>query len=120
MIDYTGITQVQHAMLDDVMDNMDFQKIHEYMKRVKWGWSAPTPDNEWNLEVPDVQTIKHHLREQIVNCYQGLNKIKEQDPDYDGCYFSSCGGFSTYVWANDDCHVMFSIEECMFESECHK
>ena len=120
MIDYTGITQIQHAMIDDVMDNMDFNKIEKYMKNVKWGWSAPTPDDEWNLEIPDQPTIRQHLREQLVHCYRNLNKMKESDPDYDSCCYSSCGGFTTYVWANDDCQVFFAIEECMFESDCYK
>jgi len=49
--------QVQE-MIDDIMDNFDFEKVHDVMEHLGWSWVVPGS----NPEVPDIGTIRRVAR----------------------------------------------------------
>ena len=49
--------QVQE-MIDDIMDNFDFEKVHDVMEHLGWSWVVSGS----NLEVPDIGTIRRVAR----------------------------------------------------------
>lgn len=110
-IDYTGITSQQHNAIAEVMDVFDFDKVEAHMQHVDWGWSAPTPEDEWHLEVPDLDTIKYAVRKLLVRAYQSMNYCKKEDPNISAPCYSSAGGFTVYVWPNDTCQLFFSVTD---------
>lgn len=116
-IDYTGITSRQHNAINDIMDSFDFDKVEAHMKHTNWGWSTPTPDDEWNLEVPDLDRIKKALRKMLVRVYTNMNNNKKEDSNFDSPCYSSCGGFTVYVWPDDACQVYFSVTECWVDAD---
>ena len=71
------------------------------MKTVNWGWTAPTPEDEWNLEVTDISQLKAACRRLLVNAFSAVTMNKEDGNDYDGPCWSSCGGFTVYAWPNN-------------------
>ena len=116
-LDYSKITPEQRLAIDDVMDEFDFEKVERHMKAVNWGWAAPTPEDEWNLEVPDLSMIKAACRRLLVNSFTSVTENKEADPDYRGPCFSSCGGFTVYAWPDNSCQVFFAVTDWWVDGE---
>ena len=116
-LDYSKITPEQRLAIDDVMDEFDFEKVERHMKTVNWGWAAPTPEDEWNLEVPDLSMIKAACRRLLVNSFTSVTENKEADPDYRGPCFSSCGGFTVYAWPDNSCQVFFAVTDWWVDGE---
>lgn len=99
------------------MDTFDFEKVAKHMKAVNWGWSAPTPEDEWNLEIPHISGIKAACRRLLVNAFTSVTMNKEDGSDYNGPCFSSSGGFTVYAWPNNSCQVFFAVTECWIDGE---
>lgn len=117
-LDYSKVTNRQRQAIDEVMDTFEFDKVERHMKHVNWGWATPTPENEWNLEVPDIHRIKASLRKMLVDCYTRMTLWKEQDGEnVHGPCWSSCGGFTVYVWPDDSCQTFFSVTEDWIDSD---
>ena len=116
-LDYSKITPEQRLAIDDVMDEFDFEKVAKHMQVVNWGWSAPTPEDEWNLEVPDVSQLKAACRRLLVNTFTSVSMVKETDSDYKGPCYSSCGGFTVYAWPNNICQVFFAVSDWWVDGE---
>ena len=95
-LDYSKITPEQRLAIDEVMDEFDFEKVERHMKTVNWGWSAPTPEDEWNLEIPDISQLKAACRRLLVNAFTSVTMNKEEGHDYDGPCYSSKGSDVPY------------------------
>ena len=113
------LTPRQHMAINEVMDNFDFNKVEEYMKRVGWGWAIGEDDEDGipQLLIPENSDIRQSLRRKLVHTFNRMNEILEEDPDYNSIVFSSSGGFTVYVFSDDRCIVHFSIEEIFIESD---
>jgi hypothetical protein len=116
-LDYSKITPEQRLAIDDVMDTFEFEKVERHMKAVNWGWSAPTPEDEWNLEIPTILDLKAACRRLLINAFTAVSMVKETDPDYKGPCYSSCGGFTVYAWPDNRCQVFFSVTDWWYEPE---
>lgn len=116
-LDYSKVTNRQRLAIDEVMDTFEFGKVEKHMKHVNWGWAAPTPENEWNLEIPDEYELKASLRRLLVHTYTSMTINKEADPDVSSPCWSSCGGFTVYVWPDDSCQVFFSVTDIWIDSD---
>jgi hypothetical protein len=116
-LDYSKVTDRQRLAIDEVMDTFEFDKVERHMRHVNWGWAAPTPEDEWHLEVPDIYQLKASLRRLLVNAYTSMTMNKEADPDMNGPCWSSCGGFTVYVWPDDSCQVFFSVTDIWIDSD---
>lgn len=116
-LDYSKVTDRQRLAIDEVMDTFEFGKVEKHMKHVNWGWAKPTPEDEWNLEIPDEYELKASLRRLLVNAYTSMTMNKEEDPNVSGPSWSSCGGFTVYVWPDDSCQVFFSVTDTWIDSD---
>lgn len=116
-LDYSKITPEQRLAIDEVMDEFEFEKVERHMKAVNWGWSAPTPEDEWNVEIPTLSDIKAACRRLLVNAFTAVTMVKETDSDYNGPCYSSCGGFTVYAWPDNRCQVFFSVDDWWYEPE---
>ena len=63
------------------------------------------------MHVPDILDIKRTLRSLIKDAYELMHKYKEEAPCYNGQASISTGGFFVRVFPDDDCQVLFAIEE---------
>lgn len=48
------LTEEQQEVIDEIMDNFDFERVHKTMVALKWGW--------WNIGVPELSDIKKSAR----------------------------------------------------------
>lgn len=118
-IDYTGITNEQHVAINEVMDEMKFDKIIHYMNSAKWKWSIGPKDEDGyrSMVIPETNDLKDTLRSMLVRCFQSVNLVKEEDTDYKGPCYSSCGGFTVYCWPDSRCQAFFSVTDWWYEPE---
>lgn len=82
-------------MIDEVMDFLKFEKIHEVMKFLNWEWA---PENR----VPEIYELRQFVRELI-------NKLIDED-----LVEIQCGGFRVRK-GNGAIIVTFEVES--FEAE---
>ena len=89
------ITQKQQKLIDDIMDNFNFEKVHKVMKFLNWTW--------WNLEtmkeyVPTIQDIRSSARDRLKTVL--LEK----------CGYCESGGFVARKYDDDTISLEFKIE----------
>lgn len=112
MNDMTKLSNKQHAVINDIMDNFEFDKVLNHMKHVNWKWVSKND----TYSMPEIADLRSKLRSLIVHAFNNINKIKESEPDYKGVSFTSTGGFSVYVHADDSCEVYFSVTDWWVDS----
>jgi hypothetical protein len=121
-LDYTGITNEQHQAINDVMDCMEFEKILNHMRAVNWKWGLGEKDKDGipTLMEPEIYDLKDSLRSMLVRGFHSVNLCKEEDPDYNGPCWSSCGGFTVYCWPDNRCQAFFSVTDWWYDPEDYK
>ena len=109
-IDYSQITNRQKLIIDEVIDNFDFEKVHEHMINTNWTWVVSRDEycENYQYAVPSINRLKRRLRIMLVDAYTNISKHPELK---EAPYITSCGGFTVFVWSDDTCHVFFSIAE---------
>ena len=70
-------------IIDDIMDNFDFDKVHEAMSLLGWRWWIRETDS---LDIPDIPRLRNRAR--------GLMKeaMNSTQPEYD----IATGGFQVH------------------------
>lgn len=118
-IDYTGITTDQHAVINNIIDCFNFNKVYKHMEHVGWKWLSDEKDRYGNniMALPDISELRQALRRLLVHAFQSVNKLKQEEPDYSGPCYSSCGGFTVYCWPNDMCQAFFSVTDWWIDPE---
>lgn len=114
-IDYSQITNRQKLIIDEVVDNFEFEKVYEHMVNTNWAWTTGNDKNSVQYAVPNIAQLKHHLRSMLVDAYTSINtrpELKEMP------YMLSCGGFTILLWRPDDeCRIFFSVTEMDIDEE---
>ena len=66
----TKPTQHQLSLIDDVIDEFNFEKVHIAMTALDWKWAIPATslDESINLEVPTLVRLKEFARYLLINC----------------------------------------------------
>ena len=83
-------------MIDEIMDNFNFENCHKAMQALNWTWVGKG--------VPSVQDLRSSAIERINSAIVGLSTVKYRNSD-DSYYFSSSGGLKATVWKNKKGHV---------------
>ena len=79
-------------LIDDVMDNFDFEKVAEAMKALDWKWAT----DEGTFEVPDTITLRRKARKMLKEV------ITDSIEKYDGGGLTiGTGGFQVYYNENE-------------------
>ena len=80
-----------HDLINEVIDNFDFEKVARVMKALDWKWAT---DNG-GYEVPDIYDLRKNARARLKEV------IKSSIEEYDGSGVTiSCGGFEAFYREN--------------------
>lgn len=82
-------------MIQDVLDEFDFEKCHKTMTFLNWRWGL-------DGEIPTIERMKGAAKERIMSAIDG---IKNREISHHSSYFSSSGGFKGTVWKNRYGHI---------------
>lgn len=89
------ITQKQQELIDDIMDNFNFEKVHKVMKFLNWTWW----DNKLEKYInPTIQELRSNARKK-------LKRILEENHASIGS-----GGFVARKYDDGTISLEFKIE----------
>jgi hypothetical protein len=66
----TKPTKHQLSLIDDVIDEFDFEKVHIAMTALDWKWAIPPTslDDPIERQVPTLARLKEFARYQLIGC----------------------------------------------------
>ena len=82
------MTETLQALIDEVIDSFDFERVQKVMEFVEWKWIDP----DGNLTVPSVPRLKGSARRSLKLAYDAWNK---HGYDYS---VAGTGGFEAQCW----------------------
>jgi hypothetical protein len=82
-------------MMFDIMNNFDYDKVHNVMKYLDWGW--------FGKGIPTVDDIRFAARERIESVIKAC--LSEANPNEE--YFSSSGGLKATAIKDDYGQITF-------------
>jgi hypothetical protein len=91
----------KEQMIADVMDDFDFDKVHDVMKALGWEWIARTGDGE----VPGVWSIAKRAKKL-------LDEVMEYYGDEEH-HAISTGGFTAMLEEDGTLSLLFVIEQTL-------
>ncbi len=97
MNDVEKLEYLQEA-INEVMDWFDFDKVHKTMTFLEWRWTSGEL-----LEVPDIQTLKKFVRENMKRTYYNL---LDGNKTYNG---TSSGGFRIECFKDEENVIFFKV-----------
>jgi len=80
----------EQKLVDDVIENFNFNKCHRVMKHLNWGWGFP------NTEVPSIEKLKKSALNRIEMAIEQLKTDVKRNPS--PFYSSSSGGLCAKVY----------------------
>lgn len=80
-------------MIDNIVDNIDFEKIHKVMMYLGWGWV----NNKFELSIPSVDELKIQVKSLCFECFER----HEANMEYDS-YVIATGGFYVRTYHIED------------------
>jgi hypothetical protein len=58
--------------IDDLIENFNFERVHNVMTHINWGWVVPTSPQK--IKVPTIARLKAHARHLLystIDCAEG-------------------------------------------------
>lgn len=83
----TDLTNKDHDVIWDIMNNFDFDKVHRVMTFLNWKWALA--DSE-HTAVPDIQQLRDTARNMLTGCASRARKVSGQ-------YTIGSGGFHAHA-----------------------
>jgi len=80
-------------LIDQIMDNFDFHKVHRVMKMLNWKWAYS--DSETGI--PEEYELRKFARNELNRALAGVMDGHKE-------YQTSCGGFEAYAkrWSPEE------------------
>jgi hypothetical protein len=88
------------TMVDDILTEFDFEKVHDTMVALDWKWASTHPS------VPSIRDLKDTARQLLISVYN-LRKDKYNDTHPEVPVQVATGGFRAIALSNDDKVVDF-------------
>lgn len=85
--------------VDEIVDNFDFERVHEVMESLNWGWAQSEG------RVPEIAEMKTFVR----NLFLDLYKYESNQV--------SCGGFVAEKDEDDELELSFVVANWFTEGE---
>jgi hypothetical protein len=100
------------TMVDDILNEFDFEKVHDTMVALDWKWASTHPS------VPSIRDLKDTARQLLIKVYQ-LRKDDYNNTHPEVPVQVATGGFRAIALCNEDGVVDFlKLEFIITEWEC--
>lgn len=86
----------KEKMIDEIIDNFDFEKCHFVMNKLKWEWAF--------TGIPTIEDLKRAARQRMEQAIKGALDKNDILP-LNSYYFSSSGGLKATAWRNRYGHL---------------
>ena len=88
------------TMVDDILNEFDFDKVHDTMVALDWKWASTQPS------VPSIRDLKDTARHLLISVYN-LRKNEYQETQPEVPVQVATGGFRAIALSNDDGEIDF-------------
>jgi len=85
----------EQKMVQDIMDNFDWQRCHRTMGLIGWSWHY--------IGVPTISDLKDRARRLFQDAIEG---VKKPDIHHNSYYFAATGGLKAVAWKNRYGHII--------------
>ena len=100
-VDITPSVKVKEVtdteMIENVMENFDFKKVHRTMVALNWKWLI-----EHELEVPSERVIRGTARRQLLSVIKYAKSISDKIEHHDIPIMHGTGGFKAIAFLSKD------------------
>lgn len=93
--DDTNLTK----MVDEIMNEFDFEKVHQVMEFLGWTWYKGNGLNA----VPTIEEIKKTTKKHLIDAYEAAVRNKTT-------YIIDTGGFEAKAYYNDDTNCIDELK----------
>jgi len=104
------MTETLQALIDEVIDSFDFEKVQKVMEFVDWKWI----DHEGELTVPSVPRLKGSARRSLKLAYDSW---KKHGYDYS---VAGTGGFEAQYWGYEKEGSLFTLRFVLEQAEAEE
>jgi hypothetical protein len=94
-INLKEVTEIE--MIEKVMENFDFKKVHRTMVALNWKWLI---DHE--LEIPSERVVRSNARRHLVEVVKYAKSIKDEVYHHDIPITHGSGGFKALAFLSKD------------------
>lgn len=103
-IETSSIEVIRRKKINECVDELDFEKIHDVMKMLDWQWiiHLEHTDDEKRYDVPTIPYMKMHVKSMLHECYGEMDKNDED-------WKVSTGGFTVRTFKDNNCEVIFEL-----------
>lgn len=88
------IIEQENKMIDEIIENFDFEKCEITMKTLGWSWA-------FDRNTPTIERLKESARSRL----QSAIELAKQNKCSRSTYFSSSGGLKGNAWINRYGHI---------------
>lgn len=100
-VETTSTEVIRHKKINECLEELDFERIHNVMKMLNWRWILHTNDED-RYDVPTISYMKMHVKSMLHECYEEMDKNDED-------WRISTGGFTVRTFKDNDCEVIFEL-----------
>ena len=86
--------QQENLMIENILENFDFQKCRKAMKALNWSWHGMN-------DAPSIESLKKSAEERL----RGAIQVTKSGDCYKASYFCSSGGLKATAWKNRYGHI---------------
>ena len=90
--------QLKEKMIDDVLSDFDFEKVHRIMEELDWRWCE-----EDDAHVPSIYTLIKQAKELLSKAFDEEDRV-------------ATGGFIA-DYCEGELSLLFALEECWVNKE---
>lgn len=100
----TSTEDIRREKINECLDELDFEKIHEVMKMLDWQWIIylEHTDDENKYGVPTISYMKKRVKSMLNECYGEMDENGED-------WKISTGGFTVRTFKDNNCEVVFEL-----------
>lgn len=96
-----ALTTKEQAMIDEIMDEFEFEKVKKVMDCLEWKWGKSEGENYY-FEVPSLREIKRRGRSLLKDAILKIGKNEK-------AFYISTGGFVVELNRYDDEELIISL-----------
>ena len=99
-----GLQEKFQSLIDEVMDNFDFNKVHKVMKFLNWTWAFAAEG------VPEVYELKEQARRLLNECLYDMIKHGEDNWNIGtGGFYARATNYKEAEVEEDDFHLSLKL-----------
>lgn len=101
--------EIRKRNIEDCLEGMRWERIHDVMEFLNWEWINVGPRGE--MGVPSVEQLISHTKNDLIRCFESMDKYNEESDGEPGEYSIYSGGLKVRTYPDDNCEIFFILSD---------